>query len=500
MFRYCVCALAIILGAGCSAGPAQAGQAAPTPPWSQTQEAEILDFLDTASLASGAPPVFMVVTAAGDGTVLTRLQGRTGGGPGGAPVDSHSPFYIASITKAYVGLMAAVLDQRRVLDLDSTVAELAPDLTFPQGLDPEAITLRQLLSHSGHLNAPDLNFRTANIGAVDDATFVRLMRASQRTESDFRYTNTGYLLYAWLLERKTGRSWRDWLEETVLSPLGLTETSARSSSFDPDETVWGHQLAEEGWLPLKPKADEALHAAGGLYTSARDAGRWLVANLQSSDLPATAWAEHRKVVALTDTEVLGASCYGYALGLMACDYGGYDVRLHLGSFAGWRSVMSYAPELGVGVYVVAGSDHMAQIWSTVVERQIYDIIRGVDGRQARSAERLHMFESEAARLLEERAAARDSVFRTALPQTDLVEGMDPLTLVGWYGNDLMGSAEVAIDGTGQLTLQVGAYGGLLQALGGGRYALMDGSAGAPDVITFEEGDLRWNDYVFRRDE
>jgi CubicO group peptidase (beta-lactamase class C family) len=64
-----------------------------------------------------------------------------------------------------------------------------------------------------------------------------------------------------ILDEQTGMAWHDLLDEKIFDPLWMTQTTAYAS-----------EPPAKGW-PV------ALHAAGGMHTTARDAARWLDAQL-----------------------------------------------------------------------------------------------------------------------------------------------------------------------------------------------------------------------------
>lgn len=110
---------------------------------------KLVSFLD------GIPalgPGYAVVVVDRDRQLLGYARG-TRNVASGAPLTMHTPMYIASQTKSYMGLLAQRLDQRGVLRLDSTLAEHWPQLQLPDGVDPAAWTLADLLNHHVPLSA-----------------------------------------------------------------------------------------------------------------------------------------------------------------------------------------------------------------------------------------------------------------------------------------------------------------------------------------------------------
>ncbi len=329
---------------------------------------KLVSFLD------GIPalgPGYAVVVVDRDRQLLGYARG-TRNVASGAPLTMHTPMYIASQTKSYMGLLAQRLDQRGVLRLDSTLAEHWPQLQLPDGVDQAAGTLADLLNHRVPLSADAITTLEAYIGSPEPALYPSLLStlSSKRAEG-FDYDNLGYNIYAAILYQHTGKRWQDWLQEELFTPLRLRETGARTRAFDATQLAFNHQWLgqEQGWRVVVPKPDAIMHSAGGMMTSPRDMGRWLRLQLGGA-VPAGDYADalaaaHR-MGAQVDTNARNAyelPCRGYAFGWNVCDFEGRTLYIHGGSYTGARSMMAFSPDLGVGIGVFSNSDN-ATGWLT----------------------------------------------------------------------------------------------------------------------------------------
>lgn len=323
---------------------------------------QLSGFLDS---IPGLGPGYAVVVVDRDRQLLGYVRGERNAATG-APLTMATPMYIASQTKSYMGLLAQLLDERSVLRLDSTLADHWPQLQLPEGVDPAAWSLADLLNHRVPLSADAITTLEAYIGAPDPALYPQLLQhhASKRADG-FDYDNLGYNIYAAILRQQTGRSWQDWLQELLFDPLQLHETSARTSGFDPGQLAFNHQWLgeEEGWRVVPPKPDALMHSAGGMMTSPRDMGRWLRlqlgARLSAGVDAGTVQAAHR-IGATVDPKARNAyelPCNGYAFGWNVCDFEGRTLYIHGGSYTGARSMMAFSTDLGVGIGVFSNSDN-----------------------------------------------------------------------------------------------------------------------------------------------
>ncbi len=288
----------------------------------------------------------------------------------GRPVNADTPFYIASMTKAFVGLMAVRLDAMGVMPLETTLAEAYPGMRV-EGVNLSQVTMRDALSHRMGFTSPALSLRTAYTDRAPVADYAAIVSAShETTDPGFSYTNAGYILYAGALERRTGRSWKSWLDQLVLMPLGMHHSSARTT--DLPHTSNTHEIYESGWRTYRPKTDAIMHAAGGMVVSGADMAAWLAANAGGDSAIGRETFElaHGKL-AESSREAGPVSCTGYAFGWAVCEAGGIAFLEHGGTYTGARSEMIVLPDHGVGFAAMFNSDSMTgglgmQLFTTFV--------------------------------------------------------------------------------------------------------------------------------------
>jgi CubicO group peptidase (beta-lactamase class C family) len=309
----------------------------------------------------GAFPAASAVVVQGGATPLRYVEGIAHVGERGGGVDAHTRFYIASQTKSFMALLAAHLDEAGVLPLDTTLAQVWPQLALPAPADPAKITLADLLSHEEGLKTDTLNFVTAYVRAIPASDYpAMLSRYTESRPAGFRYSNLGDLVYGAALEARTGRPWQDWLESEVLHPLRLDEVHARSSTVPERKLAWNHRWNGSAWMPAAPKPDALMHAAGGLYASTDAMATWMRANLRrrspTGSPSARAFERAQAVVAQAGMKDGEIDCDGYSLGWYSCAYRDQRVLLHPGSYTGVSSVRVLVHSRDAGLSLVMTSD------------------------------------------------------------------------------------------------------------------------------------------------
>jgi CubicO group peptidase (beta-lactamase class C family) len=360
-------------------------------------------------------PGFAVVVVTEDDVLINRVEGVRNAATG-APLTGDTPIYIASQTKAYMGLVAAALDERGILPLDTPIDTYLPDAHWPENIDPADYTLRDLLSHQVPFENGTITFLEAYVMRVDPADYADLIsQYSEPREAGFQYDNLGYNVYGAILEIATGRSWQVWLDEIIFDPMGMDHTSARTSDFSLDELSWSHvwQGDELGWAEIRPKTDGMMQSAGGLVISPNDMITWLQLQLHGEapeagltasmlETAQTPWAETHQQDGRNAYEM---SCTGYTLGWNVCEYQGFEVHIHGGGYTGARTMMAYSPDAGFGIAAFGNSDNMTGWWTQTAVRMFLQFLADDPDADQMVAVRQQFYADRTAQLLEYRQNA-----------------------------------------------------------------------------------------------
>ncbi|MFB7371532.1 serine hydrolase domain-containing protein [Streptomyces sp. NPDC056222] len=189
---------------------------------------------------------------------MVKVSGRDGrwtgtAGEWTAPADA--PFAIGSVTKLFTSAMALQLVGEGRLSLDDTVQELLPGL-LPASYSP--ITVGQLLSHSSGLQKPECFKPGTPVEIVTSAVSCGTPTTPGAT---VQYNGINYFIVGLVVEKVTGRTYREELRDRVLRPLGL-----RHTSLPADDWAW----AEGGMVSTAPELTRFMNALmrGGLLEPA----------------------------------------------------------------------------------------------------------------------------------------------------------------------------------------------------------------------------------------
>src|SRR2546430_10522528 len=154
---------------------------------------------------------------------LNDYEGRRLAAP--RPMRASTMFDLASVTKVMATTMATMLlVDRDKIELDAPVYRYLPDFRGPH-LD--SITVRHLLSHSGGLVQWQPLYYHASNNAQTYAV-IRDMPLEWGVGDARHYSDLGFMLLGYMVERVSGQRLDSFLEQNLYRPLGL-----RSTTFNP---------------------------------------------------------------------------------------------------------------------------------------------------------------------------------------------------------------------------------------------------------------------------
>ncbi|WP_092557412.1 serine hydrolase domain-containing protein [Actinoplanes derwentensis] len=193
-------------------------------------------------------------------------------------VGADTLFRIASTTKTFTGTAVMRLVENGHLDLDRTVRSYLPRFRTADETASRRVTLRQVLNHS----AGWLGDVYTDTGSGDDtlARYVaELATVPQLTPPGevFAYNNAAIGVAGRLIEVATGSGYESALRTLVLDPLRLRHTAFYLDELPEASVAVPHGFDRDGNPVAVPEAlaiPRSLHAAGGLFSSARDQLAW----------------------------------------------------------------------------------------------------------------------------------------------------------------------------------------------------------------------------------
>lgn len=181
-------------------------------------------------LAKGLPGAQVMVKNA-DGWYIAnagyaKIENKT-------PITDHMTAWIYSISKTYLAVVAMRLKEKGMLNLDTAVSAYLSKQDLRGLANADKIRVRQLMNHSSglrnHTVEPSFQLFQLNnplkvLSLSEKVKFIRDKPELFQPGSDFFYSNSGYALLQWVVEKAGNKPYAQLLQEEILQPLGLSKT------------------------------------------------------------------------------------------------------------------------------------------------------------------------------------------------------------------------------------------------------------------------------------
>jgi len=247
-------------------------------------------------------------------------------------LDTTFVFNIASTTKPFTALAIMMLKERGQLSYDDKLLKFLPD--FPAYA--KDITIRHLLTHTSgvtdYVNEMHLDriLPVLTTKLVYDSLIVQQSLNFAPGEK-YSYSNSGYFLLALIIEKVSGKSYREFMVENIFKPLGMNNTYAYDESVSelPNRVnaYIGYWQKNEDDINLKVPGD------GNIYSTASDLFLFDQALYSSKLIQQQTMVEAYDTANLFTLKNNGLK-YGYGWNILPDTAG--TIVYHVGSAGGFR--------------------------------------------------------------------------------------------------------------------------------------------------------------------
>ncbi|KAJ7292877.1 beta-lactamase/transpeptidase-like protein [Mycena rebaudengoi] len=314
----------------------------------------------------------------------------------GDPVTPATVFNLGSCSKAFLpaslGILMEDFAARKnktalpptvsTFDWDTKMQDLLPEEWMVE--DPwttKKANLKDLLSHATGLPNHDASYALSHT-ALDVVLRMRHLRAAYELREHYEYNNLMYMTGAYVVTRYSGSSYRDFIEQRIMQPLGMS-----SSTLYPDRAFNSGNLTQ-AWTPsgrripffLPEQSADMIAGAGGVMFTAEDMLKWVKLYLNGgidattgvSVIPSATFdlATSAQSIAFPKGNAAN-SITAYGMGWLRRSYRGHEVVKHNGGAPGVATWVVFYPHDNFGLVIL---ENTGTGFTDVVEQAVTDRI------------------------------------------------------------------------------------------------------------------------------
>jgi CubicO group peptidase (beta-lactamase class C family) len=331
-------------------------------PWPKTVE-DFRTAVQTVLSDTGVP---------GAGLALVRMSGvEWAGGVGLADRDRRTPvtadthFRAGSISKSFIASAIVQMYLDDEIDLDTPISEIASDIRIDNAWEPaHPVRVIHLLQHTAGFD--DMHFNEMyNVADPPDMPLADVLKINPNSRvvrwqpgTRMAYSNPGYTIAAYLIEKITGEKYEDRIAEKIFRPVGMP-TSSFVLTKD-DEAILAKGYRDRTGPPV-PYSQIYLRPSGNLHTSALELGRWvhLLLNWGETETDLVIDPEYLSNMEHPRTTVASYAGLrtGYGSGIASTQVEGFPMLGHGGGIEGFSSLYGYSTSRDAGYVILLNSTH-----------------------------------------------------------------------------------------------------------------------------------------------
>lgn len=433
-------------------------------------------------------PGVAIAIVKGDQVVLARGYGVRKLGDT-TPVDERTLFAIGSSSKAFTAAAIAMLVDDGKVKWDDPVTKYLPGFEMYDPYVTRELTVRDLLTHRSGLQRGDFLWYGTELDRDEIVRRARFIKPSWSLRSTFGYQNIMFLTAGQLVARVSGKSWDEFIQQRIFTPLAMTSSSTSINAFkNANDVSSPHSKINDKVQVIPWRNIDNIAPAGSINSNVVDMAQWVRLQLgqgtfqnQKLFTPAVAKEMHASQTIIRNEPPYSiwypeAHFINYGMGWFLSDYRGRKVVEHGGAIDGMRAQVALMPEEKIGLVVL--SNMGGSLLPVAMMYRIFDTMLGAPQRDW-SAELL-----KTVKTLEEQGRAAEKK-----QESERVAGTNPSLALdkyaGTYRNDLYGDVKVALN-NGKLNLRFGpAFTGDLEHWHYDTFRARLGAAGETKVfVTF----------------
>jgi CubicO group peptidase (beta-lactamase class C family) len=270
------------------------------------------------------------------------------------PVSDSTLFNLASVSKQFTAFLVMMLEEENKLALDDKLGKYLPEFTAFRD-----ITLRQLLHHTSGIPSSDnlrlfagLSLEMPWDGEDESAMQINYSKLNFKPGDEQNYSNANYFLLARVVEKVTGKSFREYIQERIFAPLGMkTATIYDSRGKIIPNLASGYRKQGDSYVEVT-STGESIYGSTNVLVSLDDIIPWL-SNFTGPVLGSG--KVFGNLLIARDT-LNNGDTINYTGGLSVWKHRGLRIADHGGFTMGFKAHSFYVPDESLAISVISNNE------------------------------------------------------------------------------------------------------------------------------------------------
>jgi CubicO group peptidase (beta-lactamase class C family) len=316
--------------------------------YSQSKEAKIDELLNTKFNAKTTGAA-IIITQKGK-TIYRKAFGQSNVELG-VKMKPENVFEIGSLTKQFTAVSILMLVEQGKISLQDEITKFIPD--YPT--HGQKITVHHLLNHTSGIKSYTKMRKVFAVARNDmkPLEFIKFIRDEPvdfNPGEKYKYNNSGYIILGYIIEKVSGFSYAEYVQENIFDPLNMTNSMYISHRKMIKKRASGYHN-RKGYQNATYISSTLPYAAGGLMSTIDDLSLWQQALTANTLLKKETLQKAYTNYTLNNGEKIN---YGYGWNIKTISNEvSYE---HGGSIMGFKSMGVYIPSKGIYVVTLTNCD------------------------------------------------------------------------------------------------------------------------------------------------
>jgi CubicO group peptidase (beta-lactamase class C family) len=272
----------------------------------------------------------------------------------GQPLTTDTLFDLASLTKSFTALGVLLMEDSGLIDIDQPLQKYLPDFQIADARGAD-ITTRHLLNQTSGIPSIFSEILIFNDSYEEMLASLANLRLNNDPGTAFEYADLNYCLLGALIERVSGKTYEEYMDYAVFTPLGMKHTTVDPEKAKLLGKADGHQPMYGKVVVRNIPSMKSARAAGWVMSCAEDMGKWLLVNLNRGVL------DGKQVIPADDIDELHSTAILYKDNGEQMAYGmGWSIscntdilyHFHCGDTPNFTGDMLLLPDHDTGIAVL----------------------------------------------------------------------------------------------------------------------------------------------------
>ena len=307
------------------------------------------------------------------------------------PVTPNTLFPIASNSKLFTSTAIGMIVNEGKLEYDKPIKLIVPEIEFNTPALNREITLRDMLCHRTGLSGSDAIWYGSNYTRTEVFAKIKYLEPITNIRTEFIYSNFMYLAAGELIQLKTNKTWEEYIQETILTPLEMNHTVYSIEGLEKSSDYakpYKTDVIKKTTVPIEfYRQTKASAPANGINSNIIDLSHWVICQLLTGKfnnkeiIPNSVIKETMKPLTISSGSIkdkeLSFELYG--MGRTLKTYKNHFMSEHGGAINGFRSQITLFPDDSLGIIILTNSaDHRI---AHFLQLEIADVILGLEKTQ-----------------------------------------------------------------------------------------------------------------------